>query len=74
MMIEPNEARVMLFFGVYKGTLNDNGFWWVNPFYAKKKMTYRARNLDIEPIKVNDQGRQSGDDRARAGMEGEGYL
>ena len=54
MMIEPNEARVMLFFGVYKGTLNDNGFWWVNPFYAKKKMTYRARNLDIEPIKVND--------------------
>ena len=54
MMIEPNEARVMLFFGVYKGTLNDNGFWWVSPFYAKKKMTYRARNLDIEPIKVND--------------------
>ena len=48
MMIEPNEARVMLFFGVYKGTLNDNGFWWVNPFYAKKKMTYRARNLDSQ--------------------------
>ena len=47
MMIEPNEARVMLFFGVYKGTLNDNGFWWVNPFYAKKKMTYRARNLFV---------------------------
>ena len=53
-MIEPNEARVMLFFGVYQGTLNQNGFWWVNPFYAKKKITYRARNLDVEPIKVND--------------------
>lgn len=53
-MIEPNEARVMLFFGVYRGTLNQNGFWWVNPFYVKKKITYRARNLDVEPIKVND--------------------
>lgn len=53
-MIEPNEARVMLFFGVYRGTLNQNGFWWVNPFYIKKKITYRARNLDVEPIKVND--------------------
>lgn len=54
MLIEPNECRVMLFFGVYKGTVRRNGFWWVNPFYAKKKMTYRARNLDVEPIKVND--------------------
>lgn len=53
-MIEPNEARVMLFFGVYRGTLNKNGFWWVNPFYVKKRITYRARNLDVEPIKVND--------------------
>lgn len=54
MQIEPNEARVMVFFGKYKGTVKQNGFFWVNPFYAKKKLTLRARNLDAEPIKVND--------------------
>ncbi|MFA7133265.1 MAG: SPFH domain-containing protein, partial [Bacteroidales bacterium] len=53
-MIEPNEARVMMFFGKYKGTLKQNGFFWVNPFFMKKKLVIRARNLDIEPIKVND--------------------
>jgi regulator of protease activity HflC (stomatin/prohibitin superfamily) len=51
---EPNEARVMIFFGEYEGTVKDNGFFWVNPFYTKKKLTLRARNLDAEPIKVND--------------------
>jgi regulator of protease activity HflC (stomatin/prohibitin superfamily) len=55
MQIEPNEARVMIFFGKYKGTMKDNGFFWVNPFFAKKKLTLRARNMDAEPIKVNDQ-------------------
>jgi len=54
MQIEPNEARVMVFFGKYKGTIKDNGFFWVNPFFVKKKMTLRARNLDATPIKVND--------------------
>lgn len=54
MMIEPNEARVMVFFGKYKGTVKDNGFFWVNPFFSKQKLTLRARNLDAEPIKVND--------------------
>lgn len=54
MQIEPNEARVMIFFGKYEGTVKDNGFFWVNPFYTKKKLTLRARNLDAEPIKVND--------------------
>ncbi|MDR0231186.1 MAG: SPFH domain-containing protein [Dysgonamonadaceae bacterium] len=54
MQIEPNEARVMIFFGKYKGTVKDNGFFWVNPFYAKNKLTLRARNLDAAPIKVND--------------------
>jgi len=51
---EPNNARVMIFFGKYKGTLKDTGFFWVNPFYNKKKITQRARNLDVNPIKVND--------------------
>ena len=54
MQIEPNEARVMIFFGEYEGTVKDNGYFWVNPFYTKKKLTLRARNLDAEPIKVND--------------------
>ncbi len=54
MQIEPNEAVVMLFFGKYEGTVKENGFFWVNPFYSKKKLTLRARNLDAEPIKVND--------------------
>ena len=51
---EPNEARVMVFFGKYKGTFTETGFFWVNPFMNKKKLSLRARNLDVEPIKVND--------------------
>lgn len=54
MQIEPNEARVMIFFGKYEGTVKENGFFWVNPFYTKQKLTLRARNLDADPIKVND--------------------
>lgn len=53
-LIDPNDARVMLFFGKYEGTIKDNGYFWVNPFYSAKKLTLRARNLDAEPIKVND--------------------
>ncbi|MDR3287162.1 MAG: SPFH domain-containing protein [Prevotellaceae bacterium] len=52
--IEPNEAQIMIFFGKYEGTIKENGFFWVNPFYVKRKLTLRARNLDAEPIKVND--------------------
>jgi regulator of protease activity HflC (stomatin/prohibitin superfamily) len=54
MLIEPNEARVMIFFGKYKGTVKENGYFWVNPLYAKQGLTLRARNMDAEPIKVND--------------------
>lgn len=52
--LEPNEAAVMIFFGKYKGTFNQHGFYWVNPFMSRKRLTMRARNLDAEPIKVND--------------------
>lgn len=52
--LEPNEARVMVFFGKYEGTFTQTGFYWVNPFVNKKKLSLRARNLDVEPIKVND--------------------
>jgi regulator of protease activity HflC (stomatin/prohibitin superfamily) len=54
MQIEPNEARVLVFFGHYRGTVKDNGFFWVNPFYFKQRLTLRVRNMDAEPIKVND--------------------
>jgi regulator of protease activity HflC (stomatin/prohibitin superfamily) len=54
MKIDPNEARVMVFFGKYEGTIKENGFFWVNPFFEKKLLILRARNLDAEPIKVND--------------------
>ncbi|MCE2616020.1 MAG: SPFH domain-containing protein [Phocaeicola sp.] len=51
---EPNETRVMILFGKYKGTFSRTGFFWVNPFLNKKKLSLRARNLNGEPIKVND--------------------
>ena len=54
MMLEPNEARVLLFFGKYRGTFYETGFWWVNPFMSKKSISMRARNLNVDPIKVND--------------------
>lgn len=53
-IIEPNDARVLMFFGKYVGTIVDNGFLWLNPLYTKRKLTLRARNMDIEPVKVND--------------------
>lgn len=53
-IVNPNESSVLVLFGAYKGTIRKNGFWWVNPFYVKKKISLRARNLDSEPIKVND--------------------
>lgn len=52
--VEPNEARVMMFFGKYRGTFTRVGYHWVNPFITTKKLSLRARNLDVAPIKVND--------------------
>lgn len=51
---EPNQARVMIFFGKYRGTCRKTGYYWVNPFLSRKKLSLRIRNMDIEPIKVND--------------------
>lgn len=53
-LLEPNEARVILFFGKYQGNFLDTGYWWINPFMTQKKISLRARNLNAEPIKVND--------------------
>lgn len=53
-MVQPNNSRVLLLFGKYVGTINKNGFYWVNPFYTKKKISLRASNFDSERLKVND--------------------
>lgn len=53
-LVNPNESRVLLLFGDYKGTVKKNGLFWVNPFYTKKKISLRARNFDSERLKVND--------------------
>lgn len=52
--LEPNEAKVLLFFGKYRGTFSSTGFYWVNPLLSKKSVSFRARNLNPDPIKVND--------------------
>ena len=52
--LEPNEAKALVFFGKYSGTFFKTGFYWVNPLLSKKSVSLRARNLNPEPIKVND--------------------
>src|SRR6056297_1162281 len=53
-VVNPNESAVLVLFGAYKGTIKNYGFFWVNPFFVKKKISLRARNFDSDPIKVND--------------------
>lgn len=53
-VVNPNESAVMTFFGKYVGTVVENGFFFMNPFAVKKSVSLRARNLNGEPIKVND--------------------
>ncbi len=53
-VVNPNESAVLVLFGAYKGTIKENGFFWVNPFFIRKRISLRARNFDSEPIKVND--------------------
>lgn len=54
MIIQPNNSRVLTFFGRYAGTVISNGFYWVNPLFLKSTVTLRILNLNIDPIKVND--------------------
>ena len=53
-IVEPNKAMVLLLFGDYKGTVKASGFFWVNPFMTKKKISLRVRNFENKPVKVND--------------------
>ena len=52
--VNPNDSVVLVLFGDYKGTVKQNGFYWVNPFFSKRHISLRARNFDSEKIKVND--------------------
>ena len=54
MIIQPNNSRVLTFFGRDAGTVISNGFYWVNPLFLKSTVTLRILNLNIDPIKVND--------------------
>ena len=54
MLLDPNEARVLTFFGKYRGSFYNTGFYWVNFLMSSKNISLRARNLNAEPIKVND--------------------
>lgn len=53
-IVEPNKAMVLLLFGEYKGSVKANGFYWVNPFMTKNKISLRVRNFENKPVKVND--------------------
>lgn len=53
-IVNPNQSSVLVLFGKYGGTIKKNGFFWINPFYTRQKISLRARNFNGEPIKVND--------------------
>ncbi len=53
-VVQPNESRVLTFFGRYVGSVRDSGFWWTNPFTAKRRVSLRIHNFNSERLKVND--------------------
>jgi regulator of protease activity HflC (stomatin/prohibitin superfamily) len=53
-MVQPNQAKVLLLFGRYAGSVKEPGLHWANPFYAKKAISLRVRNFETAKLKVND--------------------
>ncbi|NWF49950.1 MAG: SPFH domain-containing protein [Ignavibacteriaceae bacterium] len=53
-VVQPNDSRVLILFGKYIGTVRESGFWWINPFTVRKKVSLRIRNFNSQKIKVND--------------------
>jgi regulator of protease activity HflC (stomatin/prohibitin superfamily) len=53
-VVNPNEAKVLQFFGRYAGTVKQPGLRWANPLYTKKKISQRIRNFESSHLKVND--------------------
>lgn len=52
--LQPNNAVVLLLFGEYRGSLRESGFYWANPFFTKKRISLRLRNMEGQKLKVND--------------------
>jgi hypothetical protein len=71
-VLQPNESAVLLLFGKYKYSAKVGGFWWVNPFYTKRKLSLRLRNHNGDRLKVNDKAGNR--DRQRARLEGRGHV
>src|SRR5262245_56500549 len=53
-VVNPNEARVLTLFGVYKGSIKQPGFWWVNPLTQRRRLSLRIRNFESGRLRVND--------------------
>ena len=53
-IVHPNEAKALVLFGTYKGTVRADGFWWANPFLTKQAISLRVRNFETTKLKVND--------------------
>ena len=53
-LVNPNMARVLVLFGIYRGTVRKEGFYWTNPFTWRQKVSLRAHNLNMKTLKVND--------------------
>lgn len=53
-IVHPNEAKALVLFGTYKGTVRQDGFWWANPFLTKQAISLRVRNFETAKLKVND--------------------
>jgi len=53
-VVNPNEAKVLTLFGVYKGSIKEPGFWWVNPLTSRRRLSLRVRNFESGKLKVND--------------------
>lgn len=54
-IVQPNTAALIMFFGKYKGVIRDDGIWLVTPFSTAKKVSLRVRNFNSEKLKVNDE-------------------
>ena len=53
-IVHPNEAKALVLFGTYKGSVRKDGFWWANPFLTKQSISLRVRNFETSKLKVND--------------------
>src|ERR1035438_4864516 len=70
-VINPNEAKVVQLFGVYKGTIKQPGFWWVNPFTRRRRVSLRVRNFESSKLKVNASAEAEGRDPEPRGVGGD---